>query len=568
MKTMKELVIEQYTPYQIGTCEGITYVYRGPESITGEISLMLEDSPGWYPVANFTMEPLLMTSGGDEMEYHVRIRSRARPDAPSTERTIEFRSGNLLNRAQFRKHCIAHGNYLFTGTDRDYDKLLIWLMDTCAYAIRLDRLGLSDDGRSYFFCNAAVDPQGRVHRYDRSGYLLMNGQSYVVRFKQVSDVTNDHRPTLRYEEAKQPLTTWMKLMHEVHGNAGLIAATWYMASMLSTIIFKEVESFPLLALFGGPATGKSSLIACLRAASGHTGGYRRLTGEADLPYCDIVPLANGMNTLLTTEEYPYGDSAEAVDLCKSIWSRMRLRLEGNGRSSDSISVASTLAFTCNETIKDDALMTRTIFLELGSLPISDERRAAYDSLQRMNEDGISSYVAEVLRHQDLFSQEFASKMEEAELELRMLVGDHADNRMVRGYAALLAVYGIYAKLMEMPASVSDFLKALHEAYTNQNDRRDLLGDEGRWWTIVKAAMKDRRITDGNEVFTSGNTIAVRLATCVRIYHEDHRAIYGTVGLTASSLKAMLERSSAYIGQSNERTAHAMRFDLDKIPVAL
>jgi|GEM_PF-5763672 uncharacterized protein YktA (UPF0223 family) len=568
MKTEKKRVIEQYTGYQMGVCDGITYVYRGPEAIPGGESIMMDESPGWHPVANFTMEPLAMTTSGEDMEYHVRIRSRARPDAPSTERTIGFTSGNLLNRAQFRKHCIAHGNYLFTGTDRDYDKILMWIMDTCAYAIRLDRLGLSDDGRSYFFCNAAVDQRGRVHHYSKTGYLLMNGQSHAVYFKQVSDDTNDHRPTLRYEEATQPLPTWIKLMYEVHGNAGLIAATWYMASMLSTIIFKEVESFPLLALYGGPATGKSSLLASLRAASGHTGGYRRMTGEADLPYSDIVPLANGMNTLLTTEEYPQGESAEAVDLCKSFWSRMGLRLEGNGRSSDSISVASTLAFTTNDMIKDDALMTRTIFLELGSLPISDERRAAYDSLQRMNEDGISSYVAEVLRHQDLFSQEFASKMEEAELELRMLVGDHADNRMVRGYAVLLAVYGTYAKLMDMPASVSDFLKALHEAYNNQHHRRDLLGDEGRWWTIVRAAMKDRRITDGNEVFISSNTIAVRLATCVRIYHEDHRVIYGTVGLTASSLKAMLERSSAYIGQSNERTAHAMRFDLDKIPVAL
>lgn len=251
-------------------------------------------------------------------------------------------------------------------------------------------------------------------------------------------------------------------MMRVHGRQGMVAFAFAMATPFSPLIRKYVGGFPLLYLYGGPATGKTSLGRAVCAMMSRPEPPVLLSALPEEYAKWMHELVRpDPRAVLMLEEATWKLPQEMTDRLCGFWDdigRQRLRYDDDHRLQRLLCPLSEV-LTGNDFPTNDALLTRMLVLHTGhgSHTRTKSDGEMYEELQRMIAIGYEHLGHLLLAHQPWVEDAIALEVGKARTALASPFDTvPCPERMVANITGILAVFTILEQFFApMPFTIDE-----------------------------------------------------------------------------------------------------------------
>lgn len=569
---INQKIYDDIVKYGLFFWKNLLYVTAGKKKTKkfDEFSNEGEEVSWFKSVTNFNIEIL------QHMEDEKRpMRLVKLINIHKRKRIFECQSNLFTSIGRFKELVEGVGNYQFTGSAVDYEKLKGYLMDRMGDGRMIDVLGWQQEG-VFVFNNVAVDD--KVHEYTGYGGFEYNDINFYVRSANSIYASNHtkymNQKRVVYVDSGIKFEQWCKQMVLVHREPAMISIAFAIACVFSDHIFKVHNFFPMIFLYGEAGTGKSKMIEQIQTLFGTPQSPMTITGKANTDKAKIRKFAQFNNMLVFLEEYRNNIDENAVEMLKGLWNRYGYE-RGNIESdygTDTVPISSGVVMTGNDYPNNDALLTRLIIVEMMKNTFNDQDKENFSILQDMQADGYSSIILELVQHRKYFVENYLKTYKDIKKEMSVyMMGLNLIDRNIENMSVLATVYALMAKKLKFSFGKSALMEALKEVIRKQNMKRDVGGEVSIYWDIFSQLMKDeRQVIHANVDYKiEGDFIFIRYARLHSHYLTKHYLIYKKSGVTKSSMKDKLMKHNSFeadlkhcrIGKGNST---ALSFDLNKI----
>lgn len=486
--------------------------------------------------------------------------------------TFEERSESFLSLMGFRKAVTARGNFQWNSGEQDYGLYLSRMMDHMGKGRMITELGWQPEG-FFAMCNAAVN--GSVMPYDRHGCVEINGEQFYVPSGNIiyQRDENKHLNAKRVELIDGvdfgTLSTQLRAVHREHS---FTALTFQVATLFSDHIFHRTKGFPLLFLYGAAGSGKDQLIQACQAVCGFPQAEIILSGPST-DKGQMRMLAEFVNLSLNLAEFKAGMRKEQFEFLKAIWGRVPYR-RGNiiGRfTTDSVPIRCTVFVSGNDyPNSDDALMTRLIVEEMHKDKFTYQERDEFTKLKRMMEHGYSGVLADILKHRKAFEATWYDQhyIKAESILDEALREQHIDGRMQKNLAILLGTFLFFRDKLKWAFTADELIAHMVRLVVRQQEKRSSGSEVANWWTCFIAAVRKRKLKNGEHFRIEDATLAFYWDEVHAVYLETHREVYGEPGKSSATMRGKLEHHACWIGprgsfRIGRRKSSAYAFNMEK-----
>jgi hypothetical protein len=242
---------------------------------------------------------------------------------------------------------------------------------------------------------------------------------------------------------------------------------------------------------------------------------------------------------------------------------------------ETVPIRSTVEITGNEYPADDPLMQRMILLDSDRNKYTDREIKAFRTLQRFNDQGITSILVELLNYRGQLVKAWRKCYQNEYDNLRTECAEiDLPSRMLENYSVLLATHRCTRDLgLSWPCSYNKFRKFCKACIINQAEKRNTGAVVQKFWDIVLSMASKGVIHEGKEFLIDGPDLFIRFKEIHTLYMEEHLRIYRQPGLLATTLQQKLKISAAYIEYVNSKrfnkiNTSAFKFDYEKLNIDL
>lgn len=409
--------------------------------------------------------------------------------------TFDTSTDDFVSESAFKKMIEGKGNFSWMGKGTDFERLMLKLKEDMGDGRMVHILGWQPEG---FWCfnNMVVKQDGGTIMPDSYGQFQVGETSYYIPSGNELYATNEFKygpqKLVKYQEPQKPLADYYQMMVGVHRQYAYSAILFGIATVFSDIIYAQLQSFPMLFLYGPAGTGKDQLIHATQSLFGHPQAALELTGAANTAKGTMRDLAQFRNMPGHWSEFRNGKGLE--DMLKGIWDRKGYKRGtiDHAFSNEVLPVLCTLIFTGNDYPTNDALIDRFIGLELTVNKFDAAADKRYNELKETILQGVSGYIKEILPLRAVFERDFWKQHKAAVKELKKhLANLEVSSRMVQNAATLLATFELVQNALPLPFTKEDYLQHLYAAYEKQLTKRSTGSAVMRFWECVLAAIRDK-----------------------------------------------------------------------------
>lgn len=521
-------------------------------------------------VSNFTVSIVLHMEDDERPTYLLELKN-----VHNKKRRVDCITDELVSVQLFKKLCQRFGNYHYTGTAGDFDKLMGYLMEHMGEGEAINELGYHQKSKSFIFCNAAVN--GQVREFDKYGCFEIDGQNYYVPAGNVINAGKSHK----YESAKLvrmidnevDFRRWAKQVHIVHREHSMMAICFGLATLFSDHIHNVEKGFPMLFMYGEPSTGKGELVRCIQTLFGWPQPAITLTGKANTDKGKMRMFAEHINLPLYLDEYRNTLPEEMFEMLKSIWDRTGYK-RGNITSrygTDTVPIRCTAFLSGNYYPNaDDALLTRLIVDEMEKTQFTKEEKAEYRKLKVMIEKGYSGIIVELMKHREAFEKEYADYASKVRGDIDTLLGLRVgQDRMLKNVTILGAVYQFFEKRVQFPFTYQQMLQYMVKCTLRQEEKRDQGNDVAHFWDCFLKATKDKKLMHGEHFKIVGSELVMFWKDVHLEYQRYHYDLFRTPAQSSTGMLDKLRKNACWLGPKEsvwigEKKSSAFRFNLNAI----
>lgn len=523
-------------------------------------------------MANFTIRVLFHMEGKSRNSRLIAI-----SNCYGKARCLETDTSNLASKGKFKEFTEGLGNYLFYGGEPELmnlkSKILLQEMECSIVEI----LGQHPDG-FFGFSNGIyingqwmpVDEKGIVSLKEKAFYIPSGNSNYASNSGMFTGEKKvKHNPTdVKFEE-------WAALHHQVFGDPGAVGMLFGIGCLFSDIVFQHFNFFPLLFLYGEGGSGKGELIRSIQYLFGTPQDPLHLSGNANTDKAKIREMAQYKNLVICLEEYRNGNE-NTVNMLKGLWDRFgykRARMDG-GFGTESVPINSGAMITGNDYPIDDPLLQRLVVLELNKNARTQEMVDAFYRLKAYQEAGITSITLQILDQRKMVAEKFRDTYMVSLGAIRTLMGETSiTDRMASNMAVIETMFQILNPVFKFPFNLEGLREFMVGAMKRQNSKRDSGSETQKFWDVVLSMANRGDIKEGREVKFDGDKVQIRFTELHAQYLIGHRTMYGTVGLSKTTLLDKLKLSDAFLKVKDtvrfeESRTSALEFSLKKLGIDL
>ncbi len=489
------------------------------------------------------------------------------------EWTFEEKSEAFLSCMGFRKSVTSRGNFQWTGSELDYYRYLSYMMDRMGNGRMITEMGWQPEG--FFAMRTAALNTQTIH-YDARGCFEHDGEMFYV--PAGNSIYN--RDENKYATAKRveliegvDFSTWQKQMRKVHREHMMLATCFAVATAFSDYVFRRLQGFPLLFLYGSPGSGKDQLIQACQSLYGLPQPEIFLSGP-NTDKGQIRMFAELINVPLNLAEYKAGMKREQVEFLKGLWGRIGYR-RGNLHSKFS---TDTVPIRCSAYVsgndypnQDDALMTRIIVEEMHKDKFTGEEKIEFKNLRRMVEHGYSAMLATVVKHRAEWERTWYDEAyTHAQGLLDAALEEHSiDGRMQQNLAVLLSTFLFFEKKLAWCFARGELVEHMVKLSVNQQKNRATGNEVSKFWACFLAAVRKNRLKEGTHFRITDGMLFFFWDVVHATYMEVHNEIYQERGNGSASMRGKLEHGAGWLGpvgscRIGEHRSSAYCFDLMKL----
>ncbi len=465
--------------------------------------------------------------------------------------TFDTSTDDFVSEASFKKMIEGKGNFSWMGKGTDFERLMLKLKEDMGDGRMVHILGWQPEG---FWCfnNMVVKQDGTTVAPDNYGQFEIDETSYYIPSGNELYATNEFKfgpqKLVKYQEPKKPLKDFYQMMVGVHREYAYSAILFGVATVFSDIIYSQLQSFPMLFLYGPAGTGKDQLIHATQSLFGHPQPALELTGAANTAKGTMRDLAQFRNMPGHWSEFRNGKGLE--DMLKGIWDRKGYKRGtiDHAFANEVLPVLCTLIFTGNDYPTNDALIDRFIGLELTVNKFDAEADKRYNELKETILQGVSGYIKQLLPMRAVFERDFWKQHKAAVKELKKHLSSlQCSSRMVQNAATLVATFDLVENALPLPFTKEEYLQHIYNAYEKQLTKRSTGSSITRFWECVLAAIRDKNnpLRPNFDFRLDGKNLTLQWSAVYQAYQVRCWQLFHERAESRAVLDDELKKSSAF-----------------------
>jgi hypothetical protein len=443
---------------------------------------------------------------------------------------------------------------------------------------QLEVLGWNKNG-FFAFCNGLYEvAASKFNQVDEYGIVNLDKIHYHIPFHPGTDEYSYlNEKKIFYHETTAEFKTWSDLYLRAFGMVGGTVLTFTCATIFSDWIFGVKNNFPMLFLYGEGGSGKGTVCEFAQHLFGYPQPPLKLTEKANTDKARVRKFATYCNVPVRLEEFSNAIDMAGIKTLTNLYDRF-----GYERSSmetrygtETVPIRSTVMITGNEYPADDPLMQRMILQDSDRNSYNDEEISAFRGLQKLNQEGITSVLTEILSHRQHIEKTWRECYEREYDAFRMeCKAIDVPSRMIENYAVLLATNRcLTADGLQWPYQYEAFKEYLKKCLTIQAEKRNTGAVVQKFWDIVLSLASKGAIHEGKEFLIDGPHLFIRFKEMHTLYMEEHLRIYRQPGLLSTTLQQKLKISVAWVDYVNSKrfgkvNTSAFQFDYNKVNIDL
>nr|DAP80987.1 MAG TPA: DNA primase [Caudoviricetes sp.] len=505
----------------------------------------------FYDVSNFSIEIIQHMQDEQFPMKLIRI-----CNVHGVEKIFDVLSEKINTLNTFKNVVTSYGNFSFSGSAAQHERLLRYLFDRMGTGRKIDVLGWQAEG-FWVWNNKIVIPGLREEAINSEGLFKYQQDSYYI----PSANKNFEKNMYKYGAQKKfrsiptevSLPQYLKQLYKVHRGHAITGILFGIGSLFQDIVVSCTGFFPILFYFGPASTGKDNICEAIQSFVGQPQTAIQLEGSASTIKAQIREFAQFSNGISQLSEYKRGNP-QVDGIIKGLWDRRGYK-RGSIESRvavDEVPIISSTLLTGNDSPDAEALITRLIWEEMKTQEFSDEAKAAYNKLKDMCRRGVSGISDWLLHKRAVFQEHFLEVYREKK---RLLSEREAIKgvpvRMIDNLAVLYAVYGIFEREGIFPFWQEDMERHFDSLIENQ--RRKIESDSvyQRFWDCFMACMRltqGERLQVDTNLRAEGGRIYFNFSTAYSIVQRQWFIQYREQAPGKSEMRRQLREDSSYMGE--------------------
>ena len=531
----------------------------------------------FYDISNFSIE--IIQHMQDE-QYPMKLIRIC--NVHGVEKIFDVLSEKINTLNSFKNVVTSYGNFSFSGSAAQHERLLRYLFDHMGTGRKIDVLGWQAEG-FWVWNNKIVIPGLREEAINSEGLFKYQHDSYYI----PSANKNFEKNMYKYGAQKKfrsiptevSLPQYLKQLYKVHRGHAITGILFGIGSLFQDIVVSCTGFFPILFYFGPASTGKDNICEAIQSFVGQPQTAIQLEGSASTIKAQIREFAQFSNGISQLSEYKRGNP-QVDGIIKGLWDRRGYK-RGSIESKvavDEVPIISSTLLTGNDSPDAEALITRLIWEEMKTQEFSDEAKASYNKLKDMCRRGVSGISDWLLHKRAVFQEHFLEVYREKK---RLLSEREAIKgvpvRMIDNLAVLYAVYGIFEREGIFPFWQEDMERHFDSLIENQ--RRKIESDSvyQRFWDCFMVCMRltqGERLQVDTNLRAEGGSIYFNFSTVYSIVQRQWFVQYREQAPGKSEMRRQLREDSSYMGEEksirintniNSPTS-AMKIDIGKLRI--
>lgn len=531
----------------------------------------------FYDISNFSIE--IIQHMQDE-QYPMKLIRIC--NVHGVEKIFDVLSEKINTLNSFKNVVTSYGNFSFSGSAAQHERLLRYLFDRMGTGRKIDVLGWQAEG-FWVWNNKIVIPGLREEAINSEGLFKYQHDSYYI----PSANKNFEKNMYKYGAQKKfrsiptevSLPQYLKQLYKVHRGHAITGILFGIGSLFQDIVVSCTGFFPILFYFGPASTGKDNICEAIQSFVGQPQTAIQLEGSASTIKAQIREFAQFSNGISQLSEYKRGNP-QVDGIIKGLWDRRGYK-RGSIESKvavDEVPIISSTLLTGNDSPDAEALITRLIWEEMKVQEFSEEAKAAYNKLKDMCRRGVSGISDWLLHKRAVFQEHFLEVYREKK---RLLSEREAIKgvpvRMIDNLAVLYAVYGIFEREGIFPFWQEDMERHFDSLIENQ--RRKIESDSvyQRFWDCFMVCMRltqGERLQVDTNLRAEGGSIFFNFSTVYSIVQRQWFVQYREQAPGKSEMRRQLREDSSYMGEEksirintniNSPTS-AMKIDIGKLRI--
>lgn len=505
----------------------------------------------FYDISNFSIEIIQHMQDEQFPMKLIRI-----CNVHGVEKIFDVLSEKINTLNSFKNVVTSYGNFSFSGSAAQHERLLRYLFDRMGTGRKIDVLGWQAEG-FWVWNNKIVIPGLREEAINSEGLFKYQQDSYYI----PSANKNFEKNMYKYGAQKKfrsiptevSLPQYLKQLYKVHRGHAITGILFGIGSLFQDIVVSCTGFFPILFYFGPASTGKDNICEAIQSFVGQPQTAIQLEGSASTIKAQIREFAQFSNGISQLSEYKRGNP-QVDGIIKGLWDRRGYK-RGSIESRvavDEVPIISSTLLTGNDSPDAEALITRLIWEEMKVQEFSDEAKAAYNKLKDMCRRGVSGISDWLLHKRAVFQEHFLEVYREKK---RLLSEREAIKgvpvRMIDNLAVLYAVYGIFEREGIFPFWQEDMER--HFDALIENQRRKIESDSvyQRFWDCFMVCMRltqGERLQVDTNLRAEGGRIYFNFSTAYSIVQRQWFVQYREQAPGKSEMRRQLREDSSYMGE--------------------
>jgi ribosomal protein S27AE len=369
-------------------------------------------------------------------------------DTPSDNapEKFTFTPKQISSSSEFKARLMYSGA-TWLGTQKHLDQIVIRQTEGLKTVETIDFIGYSKEHKAYIFNDIAIQG-GSVFKANSEDYFEFGKVRVKCLMKSVkinlAATSKDYRDD------------WLPKLWLCFGEKGLVALTYWFGSLFAEQIRADYESFPFLEMSGEPDSGKTTLIKFIWKLFGRLyEGFDPAKGSISGRSRAMGQVANLPLVLLEADRNTDAENSKSFewDEFKDFYGGGLLRTRGVKTNSNdtyeppfraSIVIAQNAGVAGHE-----AILSRITKLYFPKPNITEESRAAADSLVQTEVDDVSHFMVKAMKAEQQVLARFAEVYPKYRAELWASKKLSSD-RIIRNHSMLLALVDCLQLVLPLP----------------------------------------------------------------------------------------------------------------------
>jgi DNA primase catalytic core len=450
--------------------------------------------------SNFTMIPLFHIESTTNAKRLYEVKNKH-----NIIRVVEIPQRDLVSIAAFKVRIESLGNFLWTGSEADLNRLKSWLYEKTETCKEITQMGWQKDG---FFAWGNGIYNGKFSEVDKYGIARHGENNYYIPAK--SEIYTSEENLYEFErkfihiEGNITLREYIKKFTKVFGDNGKIAICYFVASVFRDIVINRFEKFPMLNLFGPKGAGKNACAESLLHFFGLRPKIPNLHNTSKPALADHV--ATSANALCVFDEYRNDLEMEKREFLKGLWDgtgRTRMNMDKDKKKETTSVDQGVIVCGQQMATADIALFSRFVVLSFTQTEYSDEEKLNFQELEEINKRGLTHLTHQVLKHRQYFVEHYKKSVEKLAVTFKKLIGDAlVETRILNNWLCIMGAYATLDNELEFPWDFNETIQLAVRLMLVQNSETKKNDDLGSFWKIVQYMVASNILIEGGDFKTA------------------------------------------------------------------